>query len=274
MDFPIFGTMVFLGCALWACGPTTQHSTVPQHFFMRQSVALSSLALAAAASLLGPAATAHAGPFSAPAWNRSQADFFTRTQQREQRRLKGRAEEARPALPLVTVPGSVAGLRAHRAYAASMRADPSCARFARPYPFHLPLGPTPGRDGDPVGASAAAVEAFAQRLFREAPPVVWMVQGGSGLGNGLWGFALAFVQSLLAGRALVIASTPARTLPSDFLCDAMECLYPRIDVLQAEKLKGTMISHGYQVPRCLAQLARLQRCARVCRSHGCTLCQL
>ena len=89
---------------------------------------------------------------------------------------------------------------------------------------------------------------YVRQLMAEAPPVVWMVQGGSGLGNGLWGFVLAFAQSLLAGRALLVASAPPPpgtpapaaggplgTLPSDFLCDAMRCQFPRVDVTRAEK---------------------------------------
>jgi len=116
------------------------------------------------------------------------------------------------------------------------RSEPRCARFVRPYPFHIPIG-----DG-----TSAATEAYTRRLLLEAPPVVWMVQGGSGLGNGLWGFVLAFAQSLMTGRALVVAASQQRTLPSDYLCDAMECRFPRVDISVAEKVSGP--SPPFRVP--------------------------
>lgn len=71
--------------------------------------------------------------------------------------------------------------------------------------------------------------------------MIWMVQGGSGLGNGLWGFVYAFAQSLITGRALVVATANKKALPSDYLCDAMECRYPRVDVTVAEKVRETIL---------------------------------
>lgn len=117
-----------------------------------------------------------------------------------------------------------------------IRSEPRCARFVRPYPFHIPIG-----DG-----TSEATEAYTRRLLLEAPPVVWVVQGGSGLGNGLWGFVLAFAQSLMTGRALVVAASQQRTLPSDYLCDAMECRFPRVDISVAEKVSG--LSPSFRVP--------------------------
>ena len=75
----------------------------------------------------------------------------------------------------------------------------------------------------------------------EAPPVVWTAQGGSGLGNSLWGFVLAFGQSLMTGRPLVIASSPRQTLPTDFLCEAFVCRYPRVNIAVAEKVTESEI---------------------------------
>lgn len=124
------------------------------------------------------------------------------------------------------------GSRLHRAYAAAMRAEPSCARYVRGYPFNIALDHEGG------------VEGYVDELLARAPPVVWMVQGGSGLGNGLWGWVLAFAQSLLTGRALLVASSHG-SLPSDYLCDAIACRFPRVDVGRAERVPGVMFSHGY-----------------------------
>ena len=66
-----------------------------------------------------------------------------------------------------------------------------CSRFVQSYPFHVPIDPR--GDGD--------YTAYVDGLMAETPgPVVWMVQGGSGIGNGLWGFVQAFAQSLLSGK--------------------------------------------------------------------------
>jgi hypothetical protein len=138
--------------------------------------------------------------------------------------------------PFVTRPSGATGSRIHRAFASALRTDPYCSHLVQNYPFHIPIGDGSIKDNNK----------YVSRLMDEAPPIIWAVQGGSGLGNGLYGFVLAFAQSLLTGRALVIAGSPGQTLPSDYLCEAMECMYPRVNQQLMEQLNSlVMVSHGY-----------------------------
>jgi hypothetical protein len=38
-----------------------------------------------------------------------------------------------------------------------------------------------------------------------------------------------------------VATANKKALPSDYLCDAMECRYPRVDVTVAEKVRETIL---------------------------------
>jgi len=150
---------------------------------------------------------------------------------------------------------SFAGSHLHQGYALAMRAEPSCARYVRTYPFEIPIPPDGPRH-------AAARHEYVSRLLQVAPPLFWQPPSRLGLGGGLWAFVSAFLQSLLSGRALVVADGGGSASLADLLCSAFECRLPRVDPRWVKPVSGLRVSLGPARPPQGADpcLVRVLRC--------------